>query len=45
MGYNVLDAVNAASAYANGYTEKALLWVSVMILLIFGSEFDLKQKF
>ena len=35
MGYNVLDAVNAASAYANGYTGKGVIVGVCDDLLIF----------
>jgi subtilase-type serine protease len=44
-GYNVLDAVNAASAYANGYTGKGVIvGVCDDPINFFVPEFDLKQN-
>lgn len=45
MGYNVLDAVNAASAYAQGYTGKGVIvGVSDGPINFLSPEFDLKQN-
>ena len=45
MGYNVLDAVNAASAYANGYTGKGVIvGVCDDPINFLVPEFDLKQN-
>ena len=45
MGYTVLDAVNAASAYANGYTGKGVIvGVCDDPINFLVPEFDLKQR-
>ena len=45
MGYNVLDAVNAASAYAKGYTGKGVVvGVCDDPINLLSPEFDLKQN-
>lgn len=45
IGYNVLDAVNAASAYANGYTGKGVIvGVCDDPINFLVPEFDLKQN-
>lgn len=45
MGYNVLDAVNAASAYAKGYTGKGVVvGVCDDHINLLSPEFDLKQN-
>lgn len=45
MGYNVLDAVNAASVYAKGYTGKGVVvGVCDDPINLLSPEFDLKQN-